>query len=68
MKAFASLSFHELETIASMLEPRFYEKDEYIFKEGDIGDEMFIVGSGEIAFLSKVHTSQLIFHTNWQGT
>ena len=51
MKAFASLSFHELETIASMLEPRFYEKDEYIFKEGDIGDEMFIVGSGEIAFL-----------------
>ena len=50
MKAFASLSFHELETIASMLEPRFYEKDEYIFKEGDIGDEMFIVGSGEIAF------------------
>ncbi len=58
IKAFAGLSVQEIETIASLLETRHYEKNDYIVRQGEKGDEMFIVGTGEIAFLRAEPTKK----------
>jgi len=45
---FSNLSGLELDAVVSYLEPRKLKKGEVVFKEGAIGEEMFVIASGWI--------------------
>ena len=50
---FSNLSNEDLKLIARRLYKESYAKDEYIFKEGDTGNTMYIVESGQVAVVRK---------------
>ena len=56
VKEFVPLSNNEIELLASTLETRNYKNGEFIIRQGEVGDEMFIVETGEIAFLRSSDT------------
>ena len=64
VKEFASLSKPEIELLASTLEPRNYKFDEVIIRQGEVGDEMFIVETGEIAFFRLLDSSVPVRETS----
>jgi len=45
---FSNLSGLELDAVVSFLEPRSMKKEEVVFNEGAIGEEMFVIVSGRI--------------------
>src|SRR4030042_6671703 len=54
--SFFSMFENDIETInriASMCSRRIYRKGKYIIREGDSGDELFIILSGEIDIVKK---------------
>ena len=48
---FANLNEDEMEMIAELCKERVYEPGKVIFKEGEIGDSLFIVDNGEVEIL-----------------
>lgn len=50
VKEFSRFSDTEIEMLASKLETRRFSLGDYVIKQGDDGDEMFILETGEIAF------------------
>jgi diguanylate cyclase (GGDEF)-like protein len=45
---FAEMSGLEVNAVSAFLEPKLYAKDDVVFREGEIGKELFIVRSGMI--------------------
>ena len=45
---FEMLSNQELEYVADLSRPRRFEASQIIFEEGELGDSLFIIGSGEV--------------------
>lgn len=50
---FENLDSNDLRFIADRLTKESYPKGVYVFKEGDIGDAMYLVESGQVAVLDK---------------
>lgn len=50
---FSNLSNEDLKLIAGRLQKKTYPKGAYVFKEGDTGDAMYIVESGQVAVMRK---------------
>lgn len=48
IRVFEGISPRGLEQIASLAHLRGYDKDEYIFKEGDLGNSLFVVLRGKV--------------------
>lgn len=48
---FEMLSNHELEYVAHLSRPRHFKAGEYIFKEGELGDSLYVVANGEVEVL-----------------
>ena len=49
MSLFKGLSSEDLKLIASRLQKESYPKGVFVFKEGDVGDAMYLVESGQLA-------------------
>ncbi|MBL9039210.1 MAG: cyclic nucleotide-binding domain-containing protein [Archangium sp.] len=61
---FEMLSNQELEYIADLARPRRFTAGQLVFEEGELGDSVFIIGSGEIEVLRRDATgSQNIIAT-----
>lgn len=48
---FANLNEDELEMVAELCKEKVYEPGEIIFREGDVGDSLYIVHSGQVDVL-----------------
>jgi CRP/FNR family transcriptional regulator, cyclic AMP receptor protein len=55
---FRELSARELWAVDELLHERFYEKDEVIFDEGDVGLGLFVIVSGRVKIVSSHTTLQ----------
>ncbi len=55
---FAAMTLEQLEAIHLCLSEQHYTREELIFSEGDVGDEMFIVVEGEVEILIKLETPE----------
>ena len=58
---FSRCSAEELQAVAETLERAEYSRDSVIFREGEPGDEMFVVVSGQIRIVSDVETEKIVF-------
>jgi ABC-type multidrug transport system ATPase subunit len=58
---FAGCSPAELEVIASSMEATAVPGGTVIFRDGDPGDDMYIVASGQVRIVSDVQTEKIIF-------
>ena len=56
---FDMLSPNEVEFAAEMSRPRKYDAGEVIFEEGDLGDSLFVIASGEIEVLRRTDAGEL---------
>src|SRR5262245_40534276 len=54
VEIFENVSEAELDRIGALLKERRYRQDQVIFKQGDVGDALFIVAEGRI----KVYTGE----------
>jgi CRP-like cAMP-binding protein len=45
---FQGLSTDQLARIAGLAETETYKSDDYIFRQGDFGDKMYIIGDGQV--------------------
>jgi CRP-like cAMP-binding protein len=50
---FEMLSNHELEYVAELSRPRRLTQGEVVFEEGELGDSLFVVASGEVEVLRR---------------
>jgi len=50
---FEMLSNQELEYVADLSRPRRFEATQVIFEEGELGDSVFIIGSGDVDVLRR---------------
>ena len=50
---FKNLSDSDLELIAARLQPKYYPRETTIFKEGDKGETLYLVESGQLAVVGK---------------
>lgn len=50
---FEMLSNQELEYVADLSRPRRFKKGETIFEEGELGDSLYVVASGEVEVLRR---------------
>lgn len=55
---FAAMTLEQLEAIHLCLTEQHYTREELIFSEGDVGDEMYIVVEGEVEILIKLETPE----------
>jgi CRP-like cAMP-binding protein len=51
IEIFADLSVNELAAVASVTEEASFDEMEVVFREGDIGDTLFLVVEGEVAVI-----------------
>ncbi len=58
---FSRCSSEELSAIASALESIEVGAGEVIFREGDSGEEMYIIASGQLRVVSDVQTEKVVF-------
>src|SRR6266545_4458154 len=58
---FAAFSEDALSSIASLLESGTAKAGEVIFREGDQGDEMFIIAAGQLRVVSDAATEKVVF-------
>jgi len=56
---FEMLSPAELELAAEMSRPRRFAAGDVVFEEGDLGDSLFVVASGEVEVLRKNEAGEL---------
>jgi CRP-like cAMP-binding protein len=56
---FAMLSPSEVELAAEMSRPRRFASGEVVFEEGDLGDSLFVIGSGDVEVLRKNDAGEL---------
>lgn len=56
---FEMLSPAELELAADMSRPRRYPAGAVVFEEGDLGDSLFVIASGEVEVLRKNEAGEL---------
>lgn len=57
---FKNLNLEELQSLASVMDIKSYQKDEMIFRLGDQGDSLYIVQDGEVELFVKDHTGEKI--------
>ncbi len=50
---FEMLSSQELEFIAELSRPRRFSAGQVIFEEGELGDSLFVIGSGEVEIVRR---------------
>lgn len=50
---FQGLSDSELELIAGLAEERVFQPEEYIIQEGEVGNELYLIKSGQVKILKK---------------
>ncbi len=50
---FEMLSNQELEYVADLSRPRRYAAGEVVFEEGELGDSLFVIASGEVEVLRR---------------
>jgi CRP-like cAMP-binding protein len=53
VEIFASLRFDQLQTLRDTMKELHYEAGQMVFKEGDDGDGMYIVGTGQVAVIKR---------------
>jgi ABC-type multidrug transport system ATPase subunit/CRP-like cAMP-binding protein len=58
---FASCAEPALAGIASLLQPVFVKAGEVVFREGDAGDDLYIVGNGLLRVISDAATEKVVF-------
>ena len=58
---FSGCSPEELSAIASSLEPVEVEAGGVIFREGDPGEDMYMIASGQVRVVSDVQTEKVVF-------
>ena len=50
---FEMLSNQELEVIAELSRPRRFSAGQTIFEEGELGDSLFVIGSGDVEVVRR---------------
>ena len=55
---FEMLSNQELEYVADLSRPRRYSAGKIIFEEGELGDSLFVIASGEVEVLRRDSTGE----------
>ena len=63
----SALTFEEHVEIAGMLKVNTYKKGDIIIKEGDMGDEMFIIDNGEVEFTKDGASAGRFFQNQFFG-
>ncbi len=58
---FAAFPDEALSSIAALLQPGTTKAGEVIFREGDEGDEMFVVAAGQLRVVSDAATEKVVF-------
>lgn len=53
---FAALPEHEVQALAALLQPVFYEQGERIIRQGDPGDSVFLIRSGSVKVTSPTQS------------
>ena len=56
---FEMLSNQELEFIAELSRPRRFAAGQAVFEEGELGDSLFVIGSGEVEVVRAAHTQPI---------
>lgn len=51
---FAGIDLNEVSAVADLCELKIFQKDEIVFNEGDPGDSLFLVNSGEIKIFKSI--------------
>jgi CRP-like cAMP-binding protein len=55
---FEMLSQHELDHAAELTRPRRYNAGQVIFEEGELGDSLYVIASGEIEVLRRASSGE----------
>ncbi|MBR9985612.1 MAG: cyclic nucleotide-binding domain-containing protein [Desulfosarcina sp.] len=58
IEIFADLSVNELAAVASVTEEAAFDEMEMVFREGDIGDTLFLVLQGEVAVIKDCNAER----------
>lgn len=58
IEIFADLSVNELAAVASVTEEAAFDEMEMVFREGDIGDTLFLVLEGEVAVIKDCNAER----------
>ncbi|MEE4111696.1 MAG: cyclic nucleotide-binding domain-containing protein [Desulfobacteraceae bacterium] len=58
IEIFADLSVNELAAVASVTEEAAFDEMEMVFREGDIGDTLFLVLEGEVAVIKDCNSER----------
>ena len=53
--AFKECTSEFIQHVCGALEPVFFTQDQYVFREGELGDFMIFISSGRAEFVSKLH-------------
>ena len=65
---FQGLSRFDLNKVSKMLHLRSYKQHEYIFRENEPGESMYIIKSGEIVITKNQNSDQVTLSTLYEGS